>query len=91
MVLSGCSNFNEDFFNTVNAFDWFSLDKQSEVPLEYCDCFNDYKSFEEGTYYVKDFRGSLQEVALPGGCYRIFTDFKITSQEAENVKYALGI
>ena len=91
LVLSGCSNFNEEFFNKVDAFDWFSLDKQSEVPLEYCDCFNDYKSFEAGTYYVNDFRGSFQEVTLPGGCYRIFTDFKITSQEVENVKYALGL
>ena len=92
LVLSGCSNFNEDFFSTVNPFEWFDLNnKEGIIPLKYCDCYNEYKQFSGGIYKIRDYRGRLQDVTLVGGCYRIFTDFKLTSSKSDNIKYALGL
>ena len=92
LVLSGCSNFNSKFFETVNPFEWFDLNnKDGRVPLEYCDTYNDFHRFEAGTYEVIDYRGRLSSVTLPGGCYRIFTDFKLTSSDFDNIEYALGL
>ena len=92
LVLSGCSNFNSKFFETVNPFEWFDLNnKDGRVPLEYCDTYNDFHRFDAGTYEVIDYRGRLSSVTLPGGCYRIFTDFKLTSSDFDNIEYALGL
>lgn len=93
LVLSGCSNFSSNFFNTVKPFEWFTInkDKCAEVPAEYCEVYNDYREFNAGTYNVVDYRGRLCSVDLPGGCYRIFTDFRITSMDYDNVSFALGL
>lgn len=92
LVMSGCSNFNPDFFKTVKPFEWFDLNNENSiVPLEYCDTYNEYVQFKSVEVDVKDYRTVIHHIKLDGGCYRVFTDFKLTSSNYDNVKYALDL
>lgn len=90
LVLSGCSNFNSKFFDTVKPFEWFTLDSDCSVPLEYCDCYNMYEEVRNYSGVVTDFRGVKHNISLESGCYRRFTDFNITSNDIDNILLILS-
>lgn len=86
LVIAGCSNFNKDFFKTVEPFEWFTMSGNSSVPLEYCDSYNEYVTFGRYSGVVLDHRGVPCELTIPGGSYKVFTDYILKRTKEQRAK-----
>lgn len=88
LVVAGCSNFNKEFFKTVEPFEWFTMEGGHVVPAEYCDSYNENYTFEKYRGVVVDCYGRRREVNLKGGCCKVYTDFKL---KPSGIRYLLGV
>lgn len=89
MCLSGCSNIKDSFFDTLDdPFSWFDYMDGSVIPVNFCDNFK-VNSFGHIDTYVEDYEGVSRHVVLPGGKYKCFIDF-IISSEHESILHLEG-
>lgn len=84
LCISGCSNFRDSFFETVDdPFEWFTVrgdvTNLATIPSKFCDNFTRYIHFNDINICIKDYTGISRRVVLPGGYYREFTDFRLMS------------
>lgn len=77
LTIAGCSNFNHEFFETVDPFEWFTLKGNHRIPAEYCDSYNGYICFGEYHGVVIDYQMRKRSVDLMGGCYKEYNDFSL--------------
>lgn len=95
MRMSGCSNINYSFFETVEPFDWFTLKKESYIPAEFCDFKVKPEVYSEGYEgVVFDCLGKKRVVKLTRSYVFSYSDYPLSHglvpTTDEIVDYLLG-